>query len=97
MCGHANKNLIVIDKWERVDKGYRTDLPDGVYEVAHIVDIEKPLDVQHKRSRIVEIKDGSVQVCGIGVPGGTPKDKIMTFSQLCFFEVNFVVDYIPAV
>jgi len=86
-----------MDKWDRQDKGYRTDWPDGIYETTHIVYLEKPLKFQQAHGRIVEIKDGDVHVCGIGVPGGTPKDKIMKFSQNEFFEVNAVIDYLETI
>ncbi len=86
-----------MDKWERRDNGYREDWPDGIYEVTHVIYLEQPLKTQQEHGWIVEIKDGDVHVDGIGVPGGTPKDKVMIFSQGCFFEVNAVIDYLKEI
>ena len=81
-----------MDKWQRRDTGYEYNYPDGVYEVCHIIFMEEPIEKQHCHSRIVEIKDGKVVF-------PKPNDKALEWSykidQLSFFEVNFVMDYLP--
>jgi hypothetical protein len=75
-----------MDKYKRNDEGYKYDYPDGIYEVVHINDLEQPIEKVHKYSRIVEIKNGMVVF----------DDTDIKISQLCFFEVNEVVDFLPS-
>jgi hypothetical protein len=86
-----------MDKWQNIDKGYRTDWPDGIYECTHIIFAEKPLEFQQKHGRIVEIKNGKVLVDGHGIIGDNNKNKIVSFSQYSFFEVNIVISYLKSV
>lgn len=63
-----------MDKYERIDQGYKTDNPDGSYWVSHIVHEDE--DKQKKYKRIIHIKNGLVHVGNY------------IFTQLSFFEVN---------
>jgi hypothetical protein len=86
-----------MDKWERNDIGYRTDWPDGIYEVTHIIYSDSTLKDKQKSGRIVEIKEGKVHVEGKNFPGFTPKNTVSVFCQLEFFEVNIVVEYLKEI
>ena len=68
-----------MDKWDRIDMGYKTDWPDGEYLVSHII-YDNHNDAI-KFSRTVYIKDGIV----------TRPEWKYTFTQLSFFEVNKVL------
>jgi hypothetical protein len=81
-----------MDKYQR--REYRTNWPDGVYEVVHITLLESPKELQHRYSRLIEIKGGSVVCPPIKFPGHT-KTEDTIFSQHSFFEVNEVIESIP--
>lgn len=67
-----------MDKWERRNRDYRTDWPDGDYIVTNIIySDEKCLE----HSRVIYIKDGKV----------THPNWDFSFTQDNFFEVNKVI------
>lgn len=80
-----------MDKYIRREFGYRTDYPDGIYEVVNIIYWDEPIEIKHKNSRIVKIVNGMV-ICPL-IP--EVLDKIIPLTQLYFFEVNEVLDCLP--
>ena len=81
-----------MNKYQRREQGYKTDYPDGVYEVVHIIYWDLPIKDKHKHSRVIEIKDGYV-ICP---PIKDFIEKPMPLTQDFFFEVNEVIDSLPS-
>ena len=72
-----------MDKWKRIETGYKTDNPDGIYEVVDIAIIERPIEEQKKNSHLIEIRGGVVNTSGC------------TFSQSDYFMTNEIIDFMP--